>query len=140
MEFYPFWRLDTLLVYFVSRVNQTAIKRILFGNGIITDIFLIRGQPLFHTEKLEKSLFLAFEIESNIMICGLKPPSVQRFVKNPILAYRIQCIIITCSFSLSFMQQCEKSQFNSIALRARVTKFLSLIQNQLTPASSNVDF
>ena len=30
----------------------------------------------FHTETLEKSLFLAFEIESDIMIWSLKSPSV----------------------------------------------------------------
>ena len=33
------------------------------------DLFHMRSQPLFHTEKLEKNLFLAFEIESIMMIC-----------------------------------------------------------------------
>ena len=45
----------------------------------------MRTQRLFHTEKLEKSLFLAFGIESDIMICSLKPLSVQKqrqFVNN----------------------------------------------------------
>ena len=32
--------------------------------------------------KLENSLFLAFEIESNITLCSLKPLSVQQLVKN----------------------------------------------------------
>ena len=39
-------------------------------------------QPFFHTEKLEKNLFLVFEIESNIRIYSLKSLSVDQFVKN----------------------------------------------------------
>ena len=35
-----------------------------------------------HTEELEKSLFLAFEIESDVMICSLKPVFVQHFQNN----------------------------------------------------------
>ena len=46
------------------------------------DLFQMQTQPLFHTDKLEKSLSLAFEIASNTMICSLKPLSVQQFVKN----------------------------------------------------------
>ena len=52
----------------------------------------LAGQPLFHAEQLEKSLFLTFEVKSNIMIFSLKPLSVQQFVNNfylgaPISAY-----------------------------------------------------
>ena len=35
-----------------------------------------------HTEKLKKSLFLAFGIDSDIMMCSSKPLSVKQFVKN----------------------------------------------------------
>ena len=55
-----------------------------------------------------KSLFLAFEIESYIMMSSLKLISVQKFVRNIMLAFRIQCNAITCSFGLSFTQQCGK--------------------------------
>ena len=71
------------------------------------DLFHIRSQPLFHAENLEKSLFLVFEIEFDIMIESLKPLSVQQFVKSFHLG--IQCDMITC---LSFMQPCEKSLFD----------------------------
>ena len=42
------------------------------------------------------------------MICSLKPLSVQHFVKNFHLAFKIQCNMITCGLRFSFMLQCEK--------------------------------
>ena len=42
----------------------------------------MRSQPLLYVVKIEKSLFLVFEVASNIMICSLKPLSVQQFVEN----------------------------------------------------------
>ena len=42
----------------------------------------MRSQPLFHADNLGKSLFLAFEIESTVLIFSLKPLSLQIFVKN----------------------------------------------------------
>ena len=36
-------------------------------------LFHMRFHPLFHTEKLKKSPFLAFKMESDIMICSQKP-------------------------------------------------------------------
>ena len=61
--------------------------------------------------KLKKSLLLAFEIESNIMICMQSKTSSCITVCHElqILVFKIQCHMITCGPSLSFMQQCEKS-------------------------------
>ena len=42
----------------------------------------MRCQPLFYAEKLEKSLLLAFKIESNILIFSLKRLSLQQFAKD----------------------------------------------------------
>ena len=45
--------------------------------------FHMMSQPLFHTEKREKSLLFAFEIESNKMIlCSPKHLSARQFVRN----------------------------------------------------------
>ena len=46
------------------------------------DLFYMQPQRLFCADKLEKCLFLAFEIQSNLMIWSLKPLSVQKLVKN----------------------------------------------------------
>ena len=37
----------------------------------MTDLFHMRSQPLFCADKIEKSLLLAFEIESNVLMCSL---------------------------------------------------------------------
>ena len=58
----------------VSCYNCTAASPI--------DLYHMRSQALFHTGNLEKSLFLEFEIESNMIICSIKPLSVQQYVKN----------------------------------------------------------
>ena len=42
----------------------------------------MRSQPHFHTGKIQKGLFLAFEIVSNIKICNLNPLFVQQLMKN----------------------------------------------------------
>ena len=65
----------------------------MYKNTINTP-FHMRSQPLFHAEKVEKSVSLAFKIESDIMICSLKPLPAQQFVKTTILVFRIQCNII----------------------------------------------
>ena len=61
------------------------------------------SQPLFHTE-LETNLSLAFEIESNIMICSLKPLSVQQFEKKFHLAVQNKLIIYLEHLSLTDRQ------------------------------------
>ena len=67
----------------------------------------MRTQP---AEKLEKNLLLAFENESNKMICSLEPLAVQQFVNNFHLgkSSKIKCNVITCRPCLSFMQHYEK--------------------------------
>ena len=42
----------------------------------------MRIQPVFRTEKPEKSFFLAFEIDFDIVICNLKPLFIRQFAKN----------------------------------------------------------
>ena len=49
---------------------------------ILVDLFHMRTQSLFHTEKLETSIFLAFEIASNLMKCSVKHLSVQQLCKD----------------------------------------------------------
>ena len=66
--------------------RQEGDFKVCKGDNVV--LALIR--PLSHAvtaSLLEKSLFLAFEIESNIMICSLKPFSVQ-FVKNFHLGFK----------------------------------------------------
>ena len=63
--------------------GSILILATIFGSvSAATDLYQMRPQLLFHTEKLENSLLLAFEIESNIMICSQKPLSVQQFLKS----------------------------------------------------------
>ena len=69
----------------------------------------MRSQLLFHTEKLKRSLFLAFEIESDMIKCSLNIFLQNKLQRNSILAFKIQSNMITCGTSLSLMQQCEKS-------------------------------
>ena len=58
----------------------------------------------FAQKELEKTF--SWRVKLNIMIFNLKlPPSVQQFVKNFLIGVQIQCNMITCSLSLSFVQQ-----------------------------------
>ena len=66
----------------------------------VIDHFDIRSQPRFQKRiNLEKSLLLTFEFEFNIMICSLKPISVQQFAKTILLAFKIRGIQIYESLS-----------------------------------------
>ena len=44
---------------------------------IIVDLYHMLPQPVFDTEKLQKSLFMAFQIESDLMTDSLKAISIQ---------------------------------------------------------------
>ena len=83
--------------------------RILLSIHQAINLYQILCDLLFHTEKHGKSLFLAFEIESDIMTSSLKPLSVQQFVRIFHLGVQIVGGMITCGPSLSFRQPCEKS-------------------------------
>ena len=48
----------------------------------IMDLYHMQFQPLFPADKLDITLFLAFEIASNIVVRSLKHLFVQQFVAN----------------------------------------------------------
>ena len=76
----------------------------MFGVQII-NLFHMRSQSIFHTEKLGNNLFLAFKIEANIMILQPKTSFCATTCKElPIFEFRTQCDITYVPVSVSCSQ------------------------------------
>ena len=77
------------------------------------------SQNIFHAEKFEKSFFLAFEVESNIMTYSRKPLSEQQFEKNFHLTVQnsVSCDYIQSQFQLHAKSEKSK-KLNEITNRS----------------------
>ena len=86
-----------------------------------TDLYHMPSQPFFRTGNLKNSVFLAFEIESKIMMSSLKPLSVQQFVKNLHLGFSVKFNImrsnaVSASVSCSNVKRAYKKKLKEVSL------------------------